>query len=239
MVTKEIRKRLRQEAIEKDALFLQKFFKTGAGQYGEGDVFLGIRVPVLRKLAREYKTLLPSQVLPLLHSAYHEERLFALIILVNAFAKGDETLRRQIYDLYLASTRYINNWDLVDISAPNIAGAFLMDKDRRDLYLMAQSASLWERRIAMLATLYFIRKNQFTDALQISGLLVRDTEDLIHKASGWMLREVGKRDINCAELFLQKHCKIMPRTMLRYAIEKFPEAKRQMYLKGNFHQRST
>jgi 3-methyladenine DNA glycosylase AlkD len=217
---------------KKDALFLQRFFKTGAGQYGEGDVFLGIRVPVLRKLAKEYGALPPVEVLPALHSLYHEERLFALIILVNDFAKGDETLRRQIYDLYLANTRYINNWDLVDISAPNIVGAFLMDKNKQRLYQLARSKSLWERRMAMLATFYFIRQNQFTDTIQIAELLVRDTEDLIHKASGWMLREVGKRDTHYAELFLQKHCKIMPRTMLRYAIEKFPEAKRQMYLNG-------
>lgn len=229
-MTKEIRKRLKEEANEKDALFLQRFFKTGAGQYGEGDVFLGIRVPVLRKLAKEYKTLPPAELLPVLRSIYHEERLFALIVLVNAFTKGDETLRRQIYDLYLANSRYINNWDLVDISAPNIVGAFLMDKNKAHLYDWAQSNNLWERRMAMLATFYFVRQNQFTDTMRIAELLVRDTEDLIHKASGWMLREVGKRDMHCAELFLQKHCKIMPRTMLRYAIEKFPEAKRQMYL---------
>ena len=219
-------------ADKKDSQFLQRFFKTGIGQYGEGDIFLGIRVPVLRKLSREYKTLQSAEVLPLLQSPYHEERLFALIILVNAFAKGDEALRKQIYDLYLANTKYINNWDLVDISAPNIVGAFLMNKNRKSLYQLAKSKSLWERRIAVLATFYFIRQNQFTDTIQIAELLVRerDTEDLIHKATGWMLREVGKRDMQYAELFLQKHCKEMPRTMLRYAIEKFPPAKRQKYL---------
>jgi len=227
-----ISKRLQKMGNKKDAQFLQRFFKTGAGQYGEGDVFLGIRVPALRKLAKEYKTLQPIEVLPLLQSPYHEERLFALILLVNAFAKGDEALRRQIYDLYLSNTQYINNWDLVDISSPNIVGAFLVDKNRKPLYHLAKSKSLWERRISVLATFSFIRQNQFADTIAIAGLLVRDKEDLIHKATGWMLREVGKRDVQCAELFLQKHCKEMPRTMLRYAIEKFPPAKRHMYLNG-------
>lgn len=232
MIAELISKRLQKMENKKDAQFLQRFFKTGAGQYGEGDVFLGIRVPALRKLAKEYKTLQPIEVLPLLQSPYHEERLFALILLVNAFAKGDEALRRQIYDLYLSNTQYINNWDLVDISSPNIVGAFLVDKNRKPLYHLAKSKSLWERRISVLATFSFIRQNQFADTIAIAGLLVRDKEDLIHKATGWMLREVGKRDVQCAELFLQKHCKEMPRTMLRYAIEKFPPAKRHMYLNG-------
>jgi 3-methyladenine DNA glycosylase AlkD len=232
MTTKVISKRLQEMGDKGDALFLQRFFKPGAGQYGEGDVFLGIRVPVLRKLAREYKALQPVEVLPLLQSSYHEERLFALIMLVNAFAKGDEALRKQIYNLYLANIKHINNWDLVNISAPNIIGAFLMDKNRKPLQQLAKSKSLWERRIAMLATLYFIRQNQFTDTMKIAELLLRDKEDLIHKAAGWMLREVGKRAMQCAELFLQKHCKEMPRTMLRYAIERFTPAKRRIYLDG-------
>jgi 3-methyladenine DNA glycosylase AlkD len=228
----EISKRLRKMGDKEDARFLQGFFKTGAGQYGEGDIFLGIRVPAVRELAKEYQKLPPEKVLPLMRSPYHEIRLFALIFLVNAFAKGDDTIQKKIYDLYLANTAYINNWDLVDISAPKIVGAFLLTKSKKPLYQLAKSKSLWERRIAVLATFYFIRNNQFDDALKIAGMLLQDKEDLIHKAVGWMLREIGKRDIECAEEFLKKHCRIMPRTMLRYAIEKFTSSKRRMYLDG-------
>src|SRR5450759_348151 len=213
MKEKEIRKRLQKMGDKKDALFLQRFFKTGVGQYGEGDIFLGIRVPALRKLAKEYKALPLEEVLPLLRSPYHEERLFALILLVNVFAQGDGTIQKKIYDLYMANTSHINNWDLVDISAPNIVGAFLMERNKKPLYQLAKSKSLWERRITVLATLYFIKNNKFADTLKIAGILLRDKEDLIHKAVGWMLREVGKRDIKCAEVFLQKHCPVMPRTM--------------------------
>jgi len=232
MKAKEISKRLQKMGDKEDARFLQRFFKTGVGQYGEGDIFLGIRVPALRKLAKEYKALPPEKVLPLLRSPYHEERLFALILFVNTFAQGDETIQKKIYNLYIANTRHINNWDLVDISAPNIVGAFLMERSKKPLYQLAKSKSLWERRIAMLATFYFIRSNKFLDTLKIAGILLRDKEDLIHKAVGWMLREVGKRDIECAEPFLQKHCQVMPRTMLRYAIERFSPAKRRKYLEG-------
>jgi 3-methyladenine DNA glycosylase AlkD len=161
--------------------------------------------------------------------------LFALILLVNTFAKEDETIRKKIYDLYVANTRHINNWDLVDISASNIVGAFLMEKSKKPLYQLVKSKSLWERRIAVLATFYFIKNNQFADALKIAGILLQDKEDLIHKAVGWMLREVGKRDMECAEAFLQKHCRVMPRTMLRYAIERFAPSKRQKYMDGGYH----
>jgi len=232
MNAKEISKRLQKMGDKEDARFLQGFFKTGVGQYGEGDIFLGIRVPELRNLAKEYKTLPPEEVLPLLRSPYHEVRLFALILLVNAFAKGDETIQKKIYDLYVANTGYINNWDLVDLSAPNIVGAFLMERSRKPLYQLTKSKILWERRIAVLATFYFIKNNQFDDSLKIAGILLQDKEDLIHKAVGWMLREVGKRDIVCAESFLQKHCRVMPRTMLRYAIERFTPAKRRKYMNG-------
>ncbi len=232
MKAKEISKRLQKLGDKEDALFLQRFFKTGVGQYGEGDIFLGIRVPSLRNLAKEYKALPLEEVSSLLRSTYHEVRLFALILFVNAFDKGDETIQKKIYDLYMADTRHINNWDLVDISAPNIVGAFLMERSKKPLYQLARSKSLWERRIAMLATFYFIRSNKFADALKIAGILLWDKEDLIHKAVGWMLREVGKRDSECAEAFLQKHCPIMPRTMLRYAIERFTPSKRRMYLDG-------
>ncbi len=217
---------------KEDARFLQGFFKTGAGQYGEGDTFLGIRVPALRKLAKEYQNLPPEKILTLLKSPYHEERLFALILFVNAFAQGDEIIKKKIYDLYLANPSYINNWDLVDISAPNIVGAFLMEKNKKPLYKLAKSKSLWERRIAILATFYFIKNNKFADTLKIAGILLQDKEDLIHKALGWMLRETGKRDIEPLESFLKEHCRVMPRTMLRYAIEKFTPSRRKMFLTG-------
>jgi 3-methyladenine DNA glycosylase AlkD len=232
ITAKEISKLLQKMGDKEDSLFLQGFFKTGVGQYGEGDIFLGIRVPALRKLAKEYKALPLKEVLLLLRSPYHEVRLFALILFVNAFAQGDESIEKKIYDLYMANTRYINNWDLVDISAPNIVGAFLMERSKKPLYQLAKSKSLWERRMATLATFYFIKNNQFADALKIAGILLQDKEDLIHKAAGWMLREVGKRNIDSAESFLQKHCQIMPRTMLRYAIERFAPSKRRRYLEG-------
>ena len=232
MNAKEISKRVRKMSNKEDARFLQGFFKTGAGQYGEGDIFLGIRVPALRKLAKEYINLPPEKALPLLRSLYHEERLFALILLVNVFTHADDNIQQKIYDLYLVNTRYINNWDLVDISAPNIVGAFLMEKSKTQLYQLARSKSLWERRIAILATFYFIKNKQFEDSIEIAGLLLHDKEDLIHKAVGWMLRELGKRDIELLESFLKKHCRVMPRTTLRYAIEKFTPARRKMFLDG-------
>jgi 3-methyladenine DNA glycosylase AlkD len=232
MKANEISKRIQKMGNKEDAKFLQGFFKTGPGQYGEGDIFLGIRVPATRKLAKEYKDLPLKEVLLLLRSPYHEVRLFALISLVSAFDKDDESAQKKIYDLYLANTRYINNWDLVDISAPNIVGAFLLTRSRKPLYQLAKSTSLWERRIAVLATFYFIKNNQFTDSLKIAEILLNDKEDLIHKAVGWMLREIGKRDTESAEAFLQKHCRTMPRTMLRYAIERFAPAKRHLYMNG-------
>jgi 3-methyladenine DNA glycosylase AlkD len=227
---KEISKRLQKMGDKEDARFLQGFFKTGAGQYGEGDIFLGIRVPAVRNLAKEYNDLPLKEALQLLRSPYHEVRLFTLISFVNAFAEGDEIIQKKIYDMYLANTEYINNWDLVDISAPKIVGAYLLEKSRKPLYQLAKSKSLWERRIAVLATFFFIKNNQFDDSLKIAEILLRDKEDLIHKAAGWMLREIGKRDAECEEKFLAKHCRTMPRTMLRYAIERFSPAKRRMYL---------
>jgi len=232
MNANEIGKRLRKMGNKEDAILLQRFFKTGAGQYGEGDIFLGIRVPAIRKLAKEYDNLPLKEILPLLRSPYHEVRLFVLILFVNAFAKGDESTQKKIYDLYLANTYYINNWDLVDISAPNIVGAYLLTKSRKPLYQLVKSNNLWERRIAVLATFYFIKNNQFTASIKIAGILLWDKEDLIHKAVGWMLREIGKRDMECAESFLQNHCRIMPRTMLRYATEKFASSKRLKYMNG-------
>lgn len=219
---------------KKDARFLQGFFKTGAGQYGEGDIFLGIRVPAVRKLAEEYRNLPLEEAVLLLKSPFHEERLFALILFVNAFTKGDETIQKKIYDLYLANTDCINNWDLVDVSAPKIVGAYLFTKSRKMLYRLVKSKSLWERRVAVLATFHFIKYKQFDDALKIAELLLNDKEDLIHKAVGWMLREVGKRDIERAQSFLKAHCRTMPRTMLRYAIERFTPSQRKKFLDGTF-----
>ena len=236
MNANDISNRLRKMGNKEDAHFLQRFFKTGPGQYGEGDIFLGLRVPATRRLAKEYKNLSLKEVSSLLKSPYHEVRLFALISLVNTFDKGDESTQKKIYDMYLANTKYINNWDLVDLSAPNIVGAYLFTKSRKLLYQLAKSKSLWERRIAVLATFYFIKNNQFEDSLKIAEILLPDKEDLIHKAVGWMLREVGKRDSKIAETFLRKHCRIMPRTMLRYAIERFTPSKRRMYLDGSVAQ---
>ncbi len=231
-VADEIRARLRQLGDPEKACFLQRFFKTGPGEYAEGDRFIGLKVPQVRLLLREYRGLTPADTLPLLASPLHEERLFALLALVRCFEKGDEATREQIYTLYLANTGRINNWDLVDVSAPQVVGGFLLERDSGPLDLLARSASLWERRIAIMATFAFIRRNRFEHTMRIARLLLHDREDLIHKAVGWMLREVGKRQANVEERFLREHCRVMPLTMLRYAIEKFPEEKRQIYLKG-------
>ena len=227
-----IQTELKRLEDSRKALFAQRFFKTGPGQYGEGDVFRGIRVPVLKRVAKEYRDLASSETLKLLHSSYHEDRLVALLILAHQFVRADGAVRRAIYQSYLKNIRYINNWDLVDSSAPQIVGAFLWDKDRELLFNLAQSDSLWERRIAILATFHFIKRGETRDTLKIASILLSDSEDLIHKAVGWMLREVGKRDLEAEEKFLRKHYRHMPRTMLRYAIERFPELKRRQYLDG-------
>ena len=219
-------------ANKKIAEHSQRFFKTGKGQYGEGDIFLGIRVPVLRKIAKKFRRISLAEVSKLLESKFHEERLLSILMLVNLFKSGDEDDQELIYDLYLDKTKFINNWDIVDISAGNIVGAFLFEKDKAPLYRLVFSENLWERRIAIVATFYFIRNDEFDDTLKIAEILFTDKEDLIHKAVGWMLREVGKRVIEIEEEFLEEHYLKMPRTMLRYAIERFPETRRKMYLKG-------
>lgn len=231
-MVKEVRKILRNLANPEIAEHSQRFFKTGAGEYGEGDQFLGIRVPVLRQQVKTFQEVTLENIQQLLVSSFHEERLFALLLLVYKFAKGNEEEKSAIYHMYLNNTQYINNWDLVDSSAYQIVGVFLEDKDRQVLYQLVQSDSLWERRIAIMATLHFIRSLQFDDTLNLSKQLINDQEDLIHKAVGWMLREIGKRDITVERAFLQSYYKKMPRTMLRYAIEKFPEQERQQYLQG-------
>ena len=229
---REIRRRLRILADKDKARILRGFFKTGRGQYGEGDVFIGVTVPVLRKLAKEFCDTLLDDVVLLLQSPIHEERLLALLMLVRSYATGSKTIKKKIFNRYIANTRYINNWDLVDLSAPNIVGAHLFDKSRKQLYAFAGSDDLWKRRIAILSTFTFIRQNDFNDTFRISKLLLKDEQDLIHKAVGWMLREVGKRSCDREEEFLRQHYRVMPRTMLRYAIERFPESKRGKYLNG-------
>jgi 3-methyladenine DNA glycosylase AlkD len=228
----EIQNQLASLSNPEDGVFLQRFFKTGPGQYGEGDLFRGIRVPVLRKLSRTHQDIPLELSEQLLHSAHHEDRLLALLILVRKFTKVDETGRAGIYTLYLDNTRFINNWDLVDASAEHIVGAYLNDKSLEPLYQLARSRSLWERRIAILATFHFIKRGRFDETFRIAGMLLTDKEDLIHKAVGWMLREAGKRDLQSEEAFLSAHYRQMPRTMLRYAIEKFPQDRRLGYLKG-------
>jgi 3-methyladenine DNA glycosylase AlkD len=214
------------------ARVLQRFFKTGPGEYGEGDVFLGIQVPALRKLAGENPDLGEKALLVLLKSSIHEERMLSLLVLIRKYSRGSDEERKKIYDFYLANTSFINNWDLVDLSAEHVVGRFLMMAGKRPLYQLAKSKSLWERRIAIVATFHFIKQNEFSDTLRIASILLVDKEDLIRKAVGWMLREVGKRDLEAEERFLREHYRKMPRTMLRYAIERFPEEKRRRYLKG-------
>jgi len=240
---------MNQKIIHNDLILLankeiaehsQRFFKTGKGEYGESDIFLGIRVPVLRKLVNKYRGISLEEVSKLLHSKFHEERLLAVLILVHLFKNRSGTLdesgtydgQKQIYNLYLDNIEFINNWDIVDISAGNIVGAYLHQKDKALLYRLVKSQNLWERRISIISTFHFIRNYDFDDTLKIAEILLNDKEDLIQKAVGWMLREVGKREIEIEEEFLQEHYMKMPRTMLRYAIEKFPETKRKMYLRG-------
>ena len=228
----EIKKRLRKLGNKQRAEVSRRYFKTGPGEYGEGDIFLGIRVPELRKLAKTYPHLTLPDTTKFLQSAIHEERLLALLILIRIFSAGDESIKKEVFDLYLNHTRYINNWDLVDASAPHIVGAYLVHKSKNVLYRLAVSENLWERRIAIMSTFKFIRQDEFSETLQIAKILIADREDLIHKAVGWMLREVGKRNVQIEEQFLKLHYKNMPRTMLRYAIEKFPQTRRRRYLTG-------
>jgi len=231
--TNEILNKLRELGDSDIAAHSQRFFKTGPGQYGEGDKFLGIRVPVVRKCVREYLAISLPDAIELLESPFHEARLLALLILVAKYSSANTNAEREaVYRSYLKHTEFINNWDLVDSSAEHIVGAHLFDKDRKPIYKLTRSKDLWERRIGVMATFHFIRREDLTDTLAIAELLLNDKEDLIHKAVGWMLREVGKRKREIEEQFLNKNYKRMPRTMLRYAIERLPESDRQAYLKG-------
>ena len=217
---------------KESAHVLQRFFKTAPGEYVAGDVFFGLRVPVLRQLAKEYQALPLAETVRLLRSPIHEERLLALLMLVQAYKHGEAALQGRIFKQYLQNTRFINNWDLVDVSAEHIVGAYLRSRPRSRLQTLAVSGLLWERRIAIMATFHYIKHGEFAETLRIAKLLLRDPEDLIHKSAGWMLREIGKRDRPAEEAFLKAHYRRMPRTMLRYAIEKFPEKLRQRYLRG-------
>jgi 3-methyladenine DNA glycosylase AlkD len=225
-----LRRVLRRNRNGKRAKVLRSFFKTGPGEYAEGDIFLGVTTPVLRKLAARFKDIELKSSVELLRSSIHEERLLALLILILKYRGSNEENKKKIYRIYLENTRYINNWDLVDVTAKHIVGDYLRDKDRGVLYELARSPLLWDRRIAIISTFYFIENRQFDDTIRIAGLLLSDKHDLIHKAVGWMLREVGKRNLEAEERFLKKNYTAMPRTMLRYAIEKFPERKRRRYL---------
>ena len=214
------------------AAILQRFFKTGKGQYGEGDIFLGVNVPMTRSLAKKYKELDFLDIKNLLDSKVHEERLLALLILIQKFEKASTEQRHEIFDFYLKSTKRINNWDLVDLSAPKIVGEYLFEKPRKILYKLSRSKNLWERRISIVSTYRFIKSGQVEDTLKIAKILLSDKHDLIHKAIGWMLREVGKKSMADLEKFLKNNYKVLPRTVLRYSIERFPEEKRRAYLSG-------
>lgn len=232
--TKQIMKKLRELGDSDIAAHSQRFFKTGPGEYGEGDKFLGIRVPVIRKCVKEYRAISLADTAELLQNPFHEARLLAVLILVAKYSRTKEDAEREaIYRSYLKHTRFINNWDLVDSSAEHVVGAHLWERDRKPIYRLARSRDLWERRIGTMSTFHFVKKGDFADTLAIAQLLLCDREDLIHKAVGWMLREVGNRDLQAEEGFLKKHYKQMPRTMLRYAIEKLPEIDRQRYLAGS------
>lgn len=213
------------------ALFLQRFFKTGPGQYAEGDVFLGLIVPLTRSIAKANIQTPLAELQVLMDSEYHEARLCALLIIVEQFKKASPAEREVLYEFYLKNARRINNWDLVDVTCPHVIGAYLLDKDRSRLYELAASDNLWEQRIAMVSTVTFIRHREYTDTLALAEQLITHTHDLMHKAVGWMLREVGKKDRDTLTDFLEAYATRLPRTSLRYAIEHYPEEQRQYFLK--------
>jgi|TARA_Y100000310_G_scaffold341861_1_gene442562 3-methyladenine DNA glycosylase AlkD len=226
----QIKNDLQKLGNPKLAKILSRFFKTGKGEYGYGDVFLGIKVGPQRKIVKKYSQATLKDLQKLLSSKIHEERLTSLFILIDKYKKADEKNKKEVVDFYLKNTKNINNWDLIDLSAGKILGNYLLEKDKSILYKLAKSNSVWERRIAIMSTFEFIRNNKFESTLKISEMLLEDKHDLVHKAVGWMLREIGKRNQAVEEKFLKKHYKKMPRTMLRYAIERFDESKRKYYL---------
>ncbi len=232
MNLKELKKTIRANANKDHAKTMQWFFKTGKGEYGEGDKFIGIKVPVQRKIAKKFGELDLEDLQKLLNSKIHEERLISLLILVDKYDDADDKIKDKIYRFYKKNRRKVNNWDLVDLSAPKIMGKYLLNRDKQILFKYAHSNNLWEKRISIISTYSFIKNLDFNTTLEISDVLLNDDHDLIHKAVGWMLREVGKQDLKILEKFLKPRYNKMPRTMLRYSIEKFPEKKRKKYLKG-------
>lgn len=228
MILKEL---LSFKSPQKEEVFV-RFFKTGKGEYGEGDIFLGLSVPITRKIALKYRDLPINEIQKILNNKYHECRLAALMILVHQYKHGDKNKKKEVFDFYFKNTKNINNWDLVDLSVYHIAGDYLLKNNRKILYKLTKSKNIWERRIAIVSTFAFIKNGEFLDTFKIAESLFNDTEDLIHKACGWMLREVGKR-ISEKKLveFLERNSPKMPRTMLRYAIERLPEPKRQYFIK--------
>jgi 3-methyladenine DNA glycosylase AlkD len=234
MRARDVRVELQRFADAKKAKTLQLFFKTGPGQYGEGDIFLGVIVPNSRLVAKKFTKLPLTEVKALLYSIIHEERLVALLILVEKYIRALPKEKQEIAKFYLDNLRQVNSWDLVDLTAPVILGTQLMHKSKRPLFRLARSDNVWERRVAIIATLQFIRCNDFSVTLDIAEILLADDHDLIHKAVGWMLREVGKRNVVKEEAFLDMHYKVMPRTMLRYAIERFSDGKKRHYMKRQY-----
>lgn len=236
----QIRTELLAKGSPEKAAFLSRFFKTGKGQYAEGDVFVGVSNPEVRAMAKKYDSLSLANIETLLHDPIHEIRLLALVMMVNRFEKAsrksqqvwtdNQFVRKEIFEMYLRNLEFINNWDLVDVSCHKIVGAYLLDKDRDMLYDMASRPHLWTQRVAMVSTFWFIRHRQVNDTYQLAERLLNHPHDLMHKAVGWMLREAGKRDEGVLEDFLQTHIRQMPRTALRYAIERFEETKRKYYL---------
>ncbi|HEY5915694.1 MAG TPA: DNA alkylation repair protein [Verrucomicrobiae bacterium] len=222
-------------ANPRKAALLQRFFKTGKGEYGEGDRFLGIMVPAVRRLGRDFQQLSLPDIERLLASSFNEERLLAVVILVERYRRGALDERTAIHRCYLRNRDRINNWNLVDLSAPTLVGSHLLRKPKALLYRLAASKRLWDRRIAVLATFAFIRENDFGDALALARRLLADKHDLMHKACGWMLREIGKRDRAVLDRFLVRHHRSMPRTMLRYAIERLPASQRKAYLQSRVY----
>ena len=208
-----------------------RYFKTGKGQYGEGDKFFGVNLPDTRGIVRKYRDLSFLDIQKLLNNEFHDTRTVAVLILVEKFSRGDAKEKEKTANFYLKNTKRINNWDLVDISAPKVLGPYFLDKEKDVLYKLSKSTNLWERRISIMSTFWFIKKGEYKDSLKIAENLLKDKEDLIHKAVGWMLREIGKKDLKTEEEFLEKYYREMPRTMLRYSIEKFDKDKREYYMK--------
>jgi len=227
----QVKRELKKFADAEKAAFFPKFFKTGKGEYGAGDRFLGVTVPLQRKVAKSFVNLPESELTKLMHDKFHECRVTALLILIEQFRKAELRKQKSLVDLYLHNLAGVNNWDLVDLSADKILGCYLLNRNRRLIYQFARSGDLWKQRIAIVATFAFIKQWQFDDTLAISDLLIGHEHDLIHKAVGWMLREVGKRDQSVLQEFLKTRYAQMPRTMLRYAIERFEEKLRQSFLK--------